>query len=147
MANLIVDTSVYVDFFRGKIPKNDPLAKLLTGLTHSLYLSSVVAQELLMGAGAAQSVSHLERFFGNFEAFGRIVTPTRQDWFECGLVLSKLGAKFGFETVGRSRLVNDVLIALSCVQTDARLVTFNRKDFDKISEFVDLEIESSVGEG
>ena len=141
MANLIVDTSVYVDFFRGRIPKNHPVGRTLNDLAHSIHLSSVVAQELFAGAAETSAISHLERFFGDFGAFGRIVTPTREDWFECGRVLSKIGKRFGFESIKRGRLVNDVLIALSCARVEARLVTFNEKDFKMISEFVDFDIE------
>jgi len=140
MGNLVIDTSIYVDFFRGKLPKSDPIHSLLSGLSRSLYLSSVVAQELHAGAIDPSSASHLDRFFENFESLGRVVTPTRQDWFEGGRVLSKIGKKFGFESVRRSRLVNDVLIALSCRQIDAALLTANIGDFRMISAFVDFEI-------
>jgi predicted nucleic acid-binding protein len=106
-------------------------------------LSSVVAQELHAGAIDPSSASHLDRFFENFESLGRVVTPTRQDWLECGRVLSKIGKKFGFESVRRSRLVNDVLIALSCHQIEAALLTANVGDFRMISEFVDFEMAAS----
>ncbi len=40
---------------------------------------------------------------------GRVVTLA-------GRVLAKLGAKYGYEQIGRARLTNDALIAMSAVR-------------------------------
>jgi hypothetical protein len=35
------------------------------------------------------------------------------DWVEVGRVLQRIGRKYGYEQIGRARLTNDALIAIS----------------------------------
>lgn len=140
MRNVLIDTSVYIDFFRNGLKKGSLFERVLGDFSYAIHLSSVVAQELYTGAVEASAVAQLERFCRSFEGPGRIVTPSRSDWFECGRVLSSLGKKHGFESIKKGRLVNDVLIALSCRLVDASLITNNVRDFRMIGEFVDLDI-------
>ena len=143
MRNVLIDTSIYIDFFRHGLQKGSFLERVLGDYSYAIHLSSVVAQELYAGAAEPAAAAQLDRLFHSFEGPGRIVTPSRSDWFECGRILFKLGEKHGFESIKRGRLVNDVLIALSCRLVDASLITNNLKDFRMIGEFVDLDIYTS----
>ncbi len=66
--------------------------------------------------------------------------PAEKDWFECGSILSQIGKKYGYESIKKGRLVNDVLIALSCKNAGATLITSNHKDFQLIHKFVSFQM-------
>lgn len=131
MNELVFDTSVYIPLFRkGRLPAVTERP--------TIYLSIVVAQELLAGAGDEITTRAFLRFFQLFEEYDRLLVPSRADWTECGQVLARLGRRHGYESIKRGRLVNDVLIALSCREVEATLVTTNLKDFALIQHYVDF---------
>jgi len=51
-----------------------------------------------------------------------------------------LGEKYGFEDKFLSKLLNDILIALSARRIGAFLVTLNLKDFLRIKEFLNFKM-------
>ena len=135
MPNLFYDTSVYIPLFReGKRPHS-----LTDPLQTTIYLSSVVLQELYVGAVDPFSKKMLDGFYETFRRFDRIVTPTESEWRECGKSLSTLGQAHGYDSIRKGRLVNDVLIALSCQRTGSALLTYNHKDFEVIQEVVEFD--------
>ena len=135
MAKIVLDTSVYIPLLqKGKSPGN-----ILKTPESILYLSAVVAQELLAGAGDASTMDALERLMHTFKKNGRLIVPMEEDWFRCGQVLSQIGKKYGYETIKKGRLVNDVLIALGCKSIGAALITSNHKDFQLIHRFISFQ--------
>jgi len=99
-----------------------------------LWLSAVVLQELYAGAreGARHAIEKLER---DFDRARRIVVPNLGDWVQAGRVLSRLATKYGLEQIGRGRLTNDALIAMSAARLGIRIVTANERDFRRLAEF------------
>ncbi len=134
---VIFDTSIYIPFINDGIIY--PSFELKIGRP-SIYLSSVVIEELYAGALDNSSVRLLDRMYDIFESLGRIVVPEASDWQRAGKVIAKMGQKYGFEDVYRSRLTNDVLIAISARQIGAFISTQNEKDFLRIKEFVDFKL-------
>lgn len=135
MHKIILDTSIYIPMLRhGKMPGN-----VIDSAGSIIYLSSVVMQELYAGAVDQYTMSALDEFFHVFDKNNRLVTPSKNDWVFCGKVLSQIGKRHGFESIKKGRLVNDVLIALSCKMADASLLTANHKDFRLIHEFVKFQ--------
>jgi len=134
----IFDTSVYVRAFRTgdlnalslrSIPSN------VKGERAPVWLSVVVLEELLAGASdqsAKKALAELER---DFQGVNRLLVPTQNDWKNTGTILNKIGQKYGFERIGKSRLTNDALIALSAARNGLNILTVNAKDFAQISEF------------
>ena len=57
------------------------------------------------------------------------------DWVGAGRILAKIGAKYGFDHIGRSRLTNDTLIAVSAARLGIQVLTANAKDYARIAEF------------
>jgi len=55
-----------------------------------VYLSSVVAQELLAGAHDNELRGLKKRMFEPLEKLGRVVTPTHRAWKDAGTILYKL---------------------------------------------------------
>jgi predicted nucleic acid-binding protein len=100
----------------------------------TLWLSSVVLAELFAGArsGSIRIIEKLERDFARVQ---RVLTPNGTDWVATGRILAKVGAKYGFDQIGRARLTNDTLIAVSAARVGIEIVTANPKDFARIAEF------------
>jgi len=138
LAGIVFDTSVYVNAARtGDIrlfsqrwmqPPNDD--RVLP-----IWLSSVVLEELYAGAIDAKATEGFKRFEAEFEKVNRLLVPIKNDWATTGRVLNKIGHKYGFEEIGRSRLTSDALIAMTVARTGMTLFTSNRKDFARIDEF------------
>jgi len=99
-----------------------------------LWLSSVVLEELYAGASEA-AVRALERLEHDFEKAKRVLVPNLSDWTSAGKVLARLAAKYGYERIGRARLTNDALIAMSAARTGITVLTANSRDFARIAEF------------
>lgn len=77
-------------------------------------------------------LSHLEK---SFESAGRILVPLQSDWTAGGQVLALIGKKYGYEEVGRARMTNDALIAMSAARQGITVLTINDDDYRMIAEF------------
>ena len=83
-------------------------------------------------------LTHLER---DFERAGRLLVPQQSDWTATGQVLALIGEKHGYEEVGRVRMTNDALIAVSAARNGVVVLTVNDGDYRKIAEFRPFEWE------
>jgi predicted nucleic acid-binding protein len=93
-----------------------------------------VLEELYLGAAGRQRplVEWLER---DVERLNRILVPNLTDWTRTGKVLARLAARYGYEQIGRGRLTNDALIAVSAGRQGIRVLTINERDFRRLAEF------------
>lgn len=103
-----------------------------------LWLSAVVLEELYAGADATERKG-LKKMERDFTRANRLLTPELGDWTRTGHLLAQLGAKYGYEQIGRSRLTNDALLAISAARQGFVLVTANARDFARIAEFCALK--------
>jgi len=129
---VLFDSSVYITALRGG---RDALVALRQPESSApAWLSSVVLEELYAGAGLKEhaAVDRLER---DFDRARRILVPNLGDWIHTGKVLARLVAKYGYEQIGRGRLTNDALIALSAGRVGVTVITANARDFAKLAEF------------
>jgi predicted nucleic acid-binding protein len=131
MQPTLLDSSIYVSALRSA-ERALALERLAAGTI--LWLSAVVLQELHAGAHDRhrQVIEEWER---DFEQAGRILMPNLSDWIYAGKVLRRLSDKYDYEKIGRGRLTNDTLIAMSAARTGIRVITANEKDFRKLAEF------------
>jgi predicted nucleic acid-binding protein len=131
MLQILLDSSIYVAALRGQ----DAVVRLerITAGT-VLWLSAVVLEELYAGAGIRDR-EYVEQLEHLFRQAGKILVPDLNDWVYAGKVLERLAVKYNYEMIGRSRLTNDALIALSAARMDIRVITANDKDFRKLAEF------------
>ncbi len=63
------------------------------------------------------------------------MVPSLADWTLAGRVLAHLAAKYHYEQIGRGRLTNDALIAMSAGRLGITVITANERDFGKLAEF------------
>lgn len=132
MQAVLFDSSVYIQVLRADEDPSARFRRMAAGA--AIWLSAVVLQEPYAGANvrSRQAVEVLER---NFLRAGRVLVPNLTDWTRAGTVLSQLGAKYGYEQIGRGRLSNDALIAISAGRTGIAVVTANERDFARLAEF------------
>lgn len=141
MAAVLFDTSVYVSALR--LGSRDvPATRNLVGGA-SLWLSAVVLEELYTGA-SNRSKPVVERLERDFDRARRILVPNLSDWAQAGNVLAAVSSKYGHEHVGRGRLSNDALIAMSAGRLGITVITANAKDFARLAEFRSFQWELSA---
>jgi len=132
MQPVLFDSSIYITALR----TGDEAALSLRRLAvdSPIWLSAVVLEELY--AGIAPRGRHvLERFERDFEKARRILVPNFNDWTQTGKVLARLAAKYDYEKIGKGRLTNDALIAMSAARLGITVITTNARDFMRLAEF------------
>lgn len=128
MTKYIVDTQLLIRAIRNQ-GEAERLDDFLSDFSRSVYLSSVVVQELLAGARDSE-LRHLQRgFIRPFEQLRRLATPTHTCRVRAGYILRS--PRRAGHTITPS-LTNDVLAAASAVQIGATVVQDNEKDFAAI---------------
>jgi len=128
----LYDSSIYVAALRSGDAGVLSVRRLDTGSV--MWLSAVVLEELYAGAneGGLAMVERLER---DFDRANRVLVPNMTDWSETGRVLSRLAAKYGYEQIGRGRLTNDALMAMSAGRLGISVITASERDFRRLAEF------------
>jgi len=124
----VFDTSLYIAALRG------PVELRLITQERQLWMSAVVLEELYAGAGS-QETRTIELLQRSFVATRRLLVPSLMDWKAAGLLLARVARKHGYEHIGRGRLTNDALIAVSSARLGATVLTLNASDFARLAEF------------
>ncbi|MGH7459812.1 MAG: type II toxin-antitoxin system VapC family toxin [Longimicrobiales bacterium] len=141
MPRYILDTNVYIHATRDEAWANQ-LTIFLLAFRPSVYLHSVVAMELLVGAIKSDQARRVqEAFIQPFERRRRIFTPTHAAWKRAAVALVQLVREHRVspeEGIRRS-LVNDCLIAASARDHGFTLVTENTRDFELLSDYLPLQ--------
>jgi predicted nucleic acid-binding protein len=132
MPAVLFDTSIYITALRMGEGAALGLRRVAGGAP--VWLSSVVLEELYAGVSALDRhvVERLER---DFDRAGRIVVPNLTDWTQTGKVLAHLAVKYGYEQIGKGRLTNDALLAVSAGRLGLTVITANMRDFSRLAEF------------
>jgi predicted nucleic acid-binding protein len=132
MGPVLLDTSIYITALRAGDDAVLQLRRFTPGAP--VWLSSVVLEDLYAGVKPRDSriVERLER---DFDKAGRILVPILNDWTLTGKVLARLAAKYGFEQIGRARLTNDALLAMSAARRGFTIITANERDFGRLAQF------------
>ena len=132
MQPVLFDSSIYILSLRMRDDAALNLRRMAGG--GPIWLSSVVLEELSVGV-AAQHRRVVERLERDFERIGRILVPNLSDWTQTGKILARLAEKYGYEQIGRGRLTNDALLAMSAGRLGITVITANARDFGKLAEF------------
>ena len=141
MKAALYDSSIYVAALRSGDDGALSVRRLGTGSV--MWLSAVVLEELYAGAND-RGLAMVERLERDFDRANRVLVPNVTDWTETGRVLSRLAAKYDYEHVGRGRLTNDALIAMSAGRLGIRVITANERDFRRLAEFRSFQWEVSA---
>ncbi|MGH7498249.1 MAG: type II toxin-antitoxin system VapC family toxin [Gemmatimonadales bacterium] len=131
---LVLDSNCFIEASRGDAA-NAAYEVFTAQAAPRLYLSSVVAAELRAGAINSADWRSLEGdVFGPYLKRGRVVTPSSRAWDALGSTLGTLVSKDGLQlkTTPRS-FIFDILIAYSCREIGAILVSANLRDLSRIA--------------
>jgi predicted nucleic acid-binding protein len=131
VSGVVLDTSIY-----GLAIRRDRF-DLIDSRSYPdpLYYSAVVGEELFVGATSRTELRERERLWRSFEQRRRLVVPNATDWCEAGLVLGEIGQQLGYDQVGRARMTNNALIAVSAHRLGLTVVTANRRDFEVLARY------------
>lgn len=134
MTRYVLDTNVYIDANR-QVHEAVQLERFVGTFAGSVFLSAVVVQELLAAVGPPAATARLQAdVIEPYETAGRIVTPSYECFKHAGSTLASM-IRAGLTLSQRERgFVNDVLLATSCAEAGATLVTRNTKDFARIGK-------------
>ena len=130
----VLDTNCFVDAFRD-VDEAGALEDFCRWAGPGLYLSTVVAAELQAGAGTPGDRRVIDRqIVRPYLRRGRLVNPSPDCWLALGTTLATLVEKEGvvLRNVRRS-FVFDILIARSCLEIGATLVSRNSADLARIA--------------
>ena len=136
---ILFDSSVYIAALR---PGGNPaLVSQRWAKESPLWLSSVVLEELYAGSKAddRRILGRLER---DFERAGRVLVPNLGDWASAGKTLAAIAQGHGYEKIGRARLTNDALIAVSAARNGIKVLTMNARDYALLARFCPLQWEA-----
>ena len=134
MPPVLFDSSAYISALR----RGDQGVLALRRIAPDapVWLSVVVLQELYAGAND-RNRHMIESLELEFEMGNQILIPSLEDWTSAGRVLARLAAKYDYDQIGRGRLTNDALIAMSAGRKGITVITANKKDFSRLAEFRD----------
>ena len=132
MQPVLFDASIYITALRARDEAILSLRRIAA--SEPIWLSAVVLEELYAGV-TARNRRVVERLERDFDRAGRILVPNLSDWTQSGKVLARLAAKYDYEQIGKGRLTNDALIAMSAGRMGITVVTTNLRDFSKLAEF------------
>jgi predicted nucleic acid-binding protein len=140
-AKYLIDTSSYITFEQQHLIFKD-------SHPDSFRLSSVVLQELTVGADDI----HLVKAYGiarkKLEQANLLLVPSGEDWFEVGKILyliqNKDRSRYG-RAPKRSkdevqRIIRDALIARTAKRFGCAIITENTKDFEIIKPYCKVKI-------
>jgi predicted nucleic acid-binding protein len=130
----VLDTNCFIEASRSEAAAI-ALANFSIRAAPFLHLSSVVAAELTAGAANLESRRMIEKeVLGPYRRRGRVVTPSQAGWEILGSTLSDLVWNEGLELRRMPRsFMLDILIAHSCREHGAVLISSNARDLQRIN--------------
>src|SRR5205814_5294432 len=139
----VLDTNCFVDASRADAAAT-AFSEFCVWAAPGLYLSTVVAAELRAGAGSTSHRRTLERrILSPYIRRGRLLNPSSHAWEALGTTLAALVESEGLvlHDVRRS-FVFDILIARSCREIGATLVSRNAADLSRIAKVFSFDFVS-----
>ncbi|MEO5888869.1 MAG: PIN domain-containing protein [Ferruginibacter sp.] len=134
MGNVVVDSSVWIDFFNKKASPQIEIIKnfiIAEPVITSITLLPIVLQEVLQGI---QSNKHYEVVKENLQGFNQFIYDAYAFAINAADLFRYLQKK-GITI----RKANDCLIASVCIENELTLL-HNDRDFDNIAKYTSLKI-------
>lgn len=135
LRKFVLDTNCFIDAARTDTGAA-VFAEFCARAAPRLYMSTVVAAELRAGAGNARERRTLDRrVVSPYVRRRRLVNPSAAAWEALGTTLARLVENEGL-VLGevRKSFVFDILVAWSCREIGAVLVSGNKTDLSRIAK-------------
>jgi len=127
---ILVDTSVWIDFFRGHNTIQVNLLESALNANENICICGVILTEVLQGIRDDNQFNQVQLYFNNF-----IFLPMEYDTYLKSAEIYRTLRKTGITI----RKPVDCMIAATCLENDAFLL-HNDKDFDYIEEHQGLRV-------
>lgn len=126
--NVLVDTSIWVDYFRGK---SDQVAEKLDQILseNEVYVPKIVLAELIQGAKSEKEISVIQDFCDAFH----VVDQSENSWLEAGRLSYRLKKQ------GKNSHLIDCYIAVIAKEHHCAVYTLNRH-FQDIKGILDINL-------
>ena len=140
MRKFVLDTNCFI-----AASKSDEDASLLDAFVQAaapgLYLSTVVAAELRAGTTGGIDIRKLEKVvLLPYYKRGRIINPSADAWDTLGKTLAWLVKNEGITLRSTPRsFILDILLAFSCREIGAVLISSNERDLQRIRRVFTFE--------
>ncbi|HEX5438505.1 MAG TPA: type II toxin-antitoxin system VapC family toxin [Gemmatimonadaceae bacterium] len=110
-----------------------------------LWVSAVVVYEVVVGARDARHAAGWERWLMRpFRTRSRILVPEQSTWSIAADIRRRLRDAGGYDgSLARASFQNDLLIAATCREVGATLITANTRDFRIIAGVIGVRYEAS----
>ena len=130
----VLDTNCFIDAARDAQTRA-AYSAFCTAMAPRLYLGAVVAAELRAGAGNARERRLLEStVLAPYLHRNRVLTPSLRSWEALGDTVSHLRETEGLQVPQTPRsFLFDILLAHSCREAGAILVSRNTRDMQRIA--------------
>lgn len=126
------DTNVLLRALRER-DSAEAFRRFVSTRARRMALAAPVEMELRAGARTPTSTHVTERLIRSIGAYRPRCVPSAVAFAEAGRVFAALGGREGVSaTTTRGSFITDVLIAVTCREHDAVLVTENAADFARI---------------
>ena len=135
MEKVVVDTDLYIDWINTGLREDFVIHRPFIR-----YMSTVVLMELRAGALRREDQRLVQRLHDTFAQLGRLLNPGPETLWEAGRVLLVLQRTFRYDLKKRFQIINDTLIALSCRQIGATLISRNARDFQTIQQIAPFRL-------
>jgi predicted nucleic acid-binding protein len=132
-ASLMLDTTVYIDAQKGQLPPDIAVRIAGSNILHCAVALSEIATSIGLLNPTHPGTPAIRKVLS--ETLSRVspertVAPSQDAWVEAALMSGILARTQGLPKEDRRKLLNDALIFLSASETDAVLISANKKDID-----------------
>jgi len=127
-ARVLVDTSVWIDFFKKKEPAFTNVTQLID--EDRICCAGIILSELMQGANSEKELNVLKDFLHVYE----FISETPESWKKAGELSFKLRKR------GKETPLSDCLISVLSLEADAAIYTYDKhfkavKSIEEISLF------------
>lgn len=113
-ARILVDTSVWIDFFRRKEPAYTNVVQLID--EDRIYCAGIILSELMQGANSEKELNVLKDFLHVYE----FINETPETWIKSGELSFKLRKQ------GKETPLSDCLISVLSIEAKASIYTYDK---------------------
>jgi predicted nucleic acid-binding protein len=130
----VLDTNCFIDAARD-VQTRAAFSAFCVAVAPRLYLSAVVAAELRAGAGNVRERRSLEAtVLAPYLRRDRVLTPSARSWEALGDTVSRLRETEGLRlSQAPKSFLFDILLAHSCREAGAILISRNTRDLRRIA--------------
>ena len=134
MIRFALDSQLFIQAIRDDGWRDD-LLEFYSRAGWFTWLSAVVAQEVLAGAGRRDAPDPEDGLLRPYVERGLVFAPSFSAWKRSGEVIAALSRNRRIDRDALNKaFANDILIAASCAEQGVTLVTRNTRDFSLIAE-------------